>query len=137
MSNVADTSKSIYGVLNGKEEIQSSIQKTNFQNLDVVTSNVDLSGLEVETAYNENRAYLLKAKLTAYLNNSSHSYDYVLIDCPPSSGLLGVNAMFAAGELLIPVSGDYLSLQGLSRMIQILKRAEELAGSVSTSLMRS
>ena len=71
LSNVADTSKSIYGVLNGKEEIQSSIQKTNFQNLDIVTSNVDLSGLEVETADDENRAYLLKTKLTAYLNNSS------------------------------------------------------------------
>ena len=84
LSNVADTSKSIYGVLNGKEEIQSSIQKTNFQNLDIVTSNVDLSGLEVETADDENRAYLLKVKLSSYLNNSSHSYDYVLIDCPPS-----------------------------------------------------
>ena len=64
----------------------------------------------------------------ALQQSSLNQYDYVLIDCPPSSGLLGVNAMFAASELLIPVSGDYLSLQGLSRMIQILKRAEELAG---------
>jgi len=54
--------------------------------------------------------------------------DFVLIDCPPSSGLLGINAMFAADELLIPVSGDYLSLQGLSRMMQILKHAESLSG---------
>lgn len=64
----------------------------------------------------------------ALQQSSIRQYDYVLIDCPPSSGLLGVNAMFAAGELLIPVSGDYLSLQGLSRMMQVLKRAEELAG---------
>jgi len=52
--------------------------------------------------------------------------DFILIDCPPSSGLLGINAMFAADELIIPVSGDYLSLQGLSRMMQILTRAEAL-----------
>jgi chromosome partitioning protein len=49
-------------------------------------------------------------------------------DCPPSSGLLGVNAMFASSELIVPVSGDYLSLQGLSRMMQILKRSEEISG---------
>ncbi|WP_409524126.1 ParA family protein [Nitrincola sp. MINF-07-Sa-05] len=55
-------------------------------------------------------------------------YDFVLIDCPPSSGLLGINAMFAAQELIIPVASDYLSLQGLSRMMQILKRAEDLSG---------
>ncbi|MCX4187390.1 ParA family protein [Methylophaga sp. OBS4] len=68
-------------------------------------------------------------RLRQALEQSSLSrYDFVLIDCPPSSGLLGVNAMFAANELLIPVSGDYLSLQGLSRMMQILKRAEQLAG---------
>jgi chromosome partitioning protein len=54
--------------------------------------------------------------------------DFVLIDCPPSSGLLGMNAMFAATEVLIPISGDYLSLHGLSRMMQILKRSESFTG---------
>ena len=73
LSNEAGTAKSIYGVLNGTEEIQSVIQETNFNNLDIVTSNVDLSGLEVETADDENRAHLLKVKLTTYLNNSNHS----------------------------------------------------------------
>ena len=120
LSNVADTSKSIYGVLNGKEEIQSSIQKTNFQNLDIVTSNVDLSGLEVETADDENRAYLLKTKLTAYLNNSSHSYDYVLIDCPPSLGLLTLNGLVAAREVLLPIQCEYYALEGLSQLLRTL-----------------
>lgn len=59
--------------------------------------------------------------------SSLAAYDFVLIDCPPSSGLLGVNAMFAAQELIIPVTADYLSLQGLSRMMKIRKRVEELA----------
>ena len=122
LSNVADTSKSIYGVLNGKEEIQSSIQKTNFQNLDIVTSNVDLSGLEVETADDENRAYLLKTKLTAYLNNSSHSYDYVLIDCPPSLSLLTVMALVASDSLVVPLQTEFFALEGITQLIKTIDR---------------
>jgi len=68
-------------------------------------------------------------KLRLAIESSSlKDQDFILIDCPPSSGLLGINAMFAAREVLIPVSSDYLSLQGLSRMMQILKRAESLSG---------
>ena len=122
LSNVADTSKSIYGVLNGKEEIQSSIQKTNFQNLDIVTSNVDLSGLEVETANDENRAYLLKTKLTSYLNNSSHSYDYVLIDCPPSLSLLTVMALVASDSLVVPLQTEFFALEGLTQLMKTIER---------------
>ena len=122
LSNVADTSKSIYGVLNGKEEIQSSIQKTNFQNLDIVTSNVDLSGLEVETADDENRAYLLKTKLTTYLNNSSHSYDYVLIDCPPSLSLLTVMALVSSNSLLVPLQTEFFALEGLTQLMKTIER---------------
>ena len=122
LSNVADTSKSIYGVLNGKEEIQSSIQKTNFQNLDIVTSNVDLSGLEVETADDENRAYLLKTKLTAYLNNSRGSYDYVLIDCPPSLSLLTVMALVCSNSLLVPLQTEFFALEGLTQLMKTIER---------------
>lgn len=64
----------------------------------------------------------------AIAQSSLAGYDFVLIDCPPSSGLLGINAMFAAPELIIPVASDYLSLEGLSRMMQILKRAEDITG---------
>ena len=83
LSNIDNSSDTIYGVLNGTREINEIIKKTQFENLDIITSNVDLSGLEVETADDNNRAFLLKTKLVPYLNNSSRSYDYVLIDCPP------------------------------------------------------
>ena len=84
MDNSSDT---IYGVLNGTKEIGEVIKNTKFDNLDIITSNVDLSGLEVETADDSNRAFILKIKLTAYINNYKGSYDYVLIDCPPSLSL--------------------------------------------------
>jgi chromosome partitioning protein len=93
--------------------------------LDLIVAGSRLNEFEHTSEGGLQRGHRLREAL---LRSSLNQYDYVLIDCPPSSGLLGVNAMFAAGELLIPVSGDYLSLQGLSRMIQILKRAEELAG---------
>ena len=122
LSNVADTSKSIYGVLNGKEKIESSIQKTNFQNLDIVTSNVDLSGLEVETADDENRAHLLKTRLTSYLNSSSQSYDYVLIDCPPSLSLLTVMALVASDSLVVPLQTEFFALEGITQLIKTIDR---------------
>lgn len=93
--------------------------------LDLIVAGSRLNEFEHTSQGGIQRGHRLREALQ---QSSLRQYDYVLIDCPPSSGLLGVNAMFAAGELLIPVSGDYLSLQGLSRMMQVLKRAEELAG---------
>ena len=82
LSNQESSGDTIYGVLNGTNKISEVIKKTNFQNLDIITSNVDLSGLEIETAGDNERAFILKTKLTAYINDSRASYDYILIDCP-------------------------------------------------------
>ena len=75
LSNLENSSETIYGVLNGTKSILEVIKKTEFKNLDIVSSNVDLSGLEVETAGDSERAFILKGKLTAYLNDSRGSYD--------------------------------------------------------------
>ena len=73
LSNMESSEDTIYGVLNGSKSISEVIKKTKFQNLDIITSNVDLSGLELETADDNNRAFILKVKLTTYLNSSGAS----------------------------------------------------------------
>ena len=122
LSNIDQTSNSIYQVLIGTKKIDEAISKTNFSNLDIITSNVDLSGLEVETADDGRRAYILKEKLTAYLNDSRSSYDYVLIDCPPSLSLLTVMALVASHSLLVPLQTEFFALEGITQLIKTIDR---------------
>ena len=122
LSNIDNSSDTIYGVLNGSKEIFQVIKKTQFDNLDIITSNVDLSGLEVETADDSNRAFILKAKLAAYLNNSKGFYDYVLIDCPPSLSLLTVMALVCSSSLLVPLQTEFFALEGLTQLIKTIER---------------
>ena len=122
LSNIDQTSNSIYQVLIGTKKIDEAISKTNFSNLDIITSNVDLSGLEVETADDGRRAYILQEKLTSYLNNSRASYDYVLIDCPPSLSLLTVMALVTSHSLLVPLQTEFFALEGITQLIKTIDR---------------
>ncbi len=122
LSNMNNSSETIYGVLNGSKEIDEVIKKTQFENLDIITSNVDLSGLEVETADDNNRAFILKTKLSAYLNNSGGSYDYVLVDCPPSLSLLTVMALVSSNSLLVPLQTEFFALEGLTQLMKTIER---------------
>ena len=122
LSNMENSIETIYGVLNGTKEINDVIKKTQFENLDIITSNVDLSGLEVETADDNNRAFLLKAKLDAYLNNSGGIYDYILIDCPPSLSLLTVMALVSSKSLLVPLQTEFFALEGLTQLMKTIER---------------
>jgi len=122
LSNMEDSSDTIYGVLNGSKEIKDVIKKTQFKNLDLIISNVDLSGLEVETAGDSERAFLLKLKLTAFLNNSGGTYDYILIDCPPSLSLLTVMALVSSHSLLVPLQTEFFALEGLTQLMKTIER---------------
>ena len=122
LSNLGNSSDTIYGVLNGTKSISEVIKKTNYSNLDIVTSNVDLSGLEVETASDSERAFILKVKLSAYLNDSRGLYDYILIDCPPSLSLLTVMALVSSHSLLVPLQTEFFALEGITQLIKTIER---------------
>jgi|TARA_B100000795_G_scaffold92726_1_gene67835 chromosome partitioning protein len=122
LSNLENSSETIYGVLNGTKSISDVIKKTEFKNLDIVTSNVDLSGLEVETADDSQRAFILKVKLMAYINDSRGSYDYILIDCPPSLSLITVMALVSSNSLLVPLQTEFFALEGLTQLMKTVER---------------
>ena len=122
LSNMENSTDTIYGVLSGIKEISDVIKKTRFENLDLITSNVDLSGLEVETADDHNRAFILKVKLAAYLNDSRTNYDYILIDCPPSLSLLTVMALVSSHSLVVPLQTEFFALEGLTQLMKTIER---------------
>ena len=122
LSNLESSTDTIYGVLNGTKAISDVIRKTEFKNLDIITSNVDLSGLEVETADDSMRAFILKRELTAYLKDSRATYDYVLIDCPPSLSLLTVMALVSSHSLLVPLQTEFFALEGLTQLMKTIER---------------
>ena len=88
----------------------------------MITSNVDLSGLEVETAGDSRRAFKLKDELTSILNDSRASYDYILVDCPPSLSLLTIMALVASDALVVPLQTEFFALEGLTQLMKTIER---------------
>ena len=126
-----DSELTIYSVLNGNKKISEVILSTKFENLNLVTSNVDLSGLEIETAGDSRRAFKLKDELASILNDSGASYDYIIIDCPPSLSLLTIMALVASNELVVPLQTEFFALEGLT---QLMKTIERIKSNLNPSL---
>ena len=124
LSNLDNSSETIYGVLNGTKNITQIIKKTQFKNLELISSNVDLSGLEVETAGDSKRAFILKDQLTAYLKDSGGKYEYILIDCPPSLSLLTVMALVSSHSLVVPLQTEFFALEGLTQLMKTIERVK-------------
>ena len=122
LSNTDNSDQTIYNVLNGTKNVSEVIHKTNIENLDLITSNVDLSGLEVETAGDGRKAFILKDRIMAYLNDSKASYDYILIDCPPSLSLLTIMALVASNSLVVPLQTEFFALEGLTQLMKTIER---------------
>ena len=124
LSNTDNSDQTIYSVLNGTKNVSEVIHKTNIENLDLITSNVDLSGLEVETAGDSRKAFILKDRIMAYLNNSKAPYDYILIDCPPSLSLLTIMALVASNSLVVPLQTEFFALEGLTQLMKTIERVK-------------
>jgi len=132
LSNTTTSDMTIYNVLNGNKNIYEVVKKTDFANLNLISSNVDLSGLEVETAGDSRRAFKLKDELGSILNDSRASYDYILIDCPPSLSLLTIMALVASDALVVPLQTEFFALEGLT---QLMKTIERIRSNLNPSLV--
>jgi len=105
--------KSVYNVLMNDADIKEVILPTGVENLDILPATIDLSGAEVELANIPQREIVLRNSL----REVAGSYDYVLIDCPPSLGLLSINGLTAADGVIIPIQCEYYALEGVSQLI--------------------
>ncbi len=108
---------SIYDVLIEDIEVENTLQKTQVKNLDLCPSNMNLAGAEVQLVSMEDREYRLKTKL----NNIRDKYDFIIIDCPPSLGLITLNAFTASNSVLIPVQCEYYALEGLGQLLNTVE----------------
>ena len=99
------------------ENAEGAIVKTEVEGLDVIPSHIDLVGAEIEMLNLENRERILKQLLTPL----KEQYDYILIDCSPSLGLITVNALTAADSVIIPVQCEYFALEGISKLLNTIK----------------
>ena len=114
--------KTIYDVLNGNSSFEDAIMDTKINNLQLVSSNVDLSGLEVETASENRRAFLLKDKIENFINSPKNDFSYIFIDCPPSLSLLTVMSLVVAKSLIVPLQAEFFALEGLSQLMKTIDR---------------
>ena len=108
--------KNIYSVLIEGENISKAIKSTGVKNLDVLISNIELAGAEIELVSMMAREYVLKSAL----EEVAEKYDYVIIDCPPSLGLLTLNALAASTSVLIPIQCEFYALEGLGQLINTI-----------------
>ena len=108
---------SIYECLISGADVHEAIYTTDIDRLDIIPSNINLVGAEVEMLNFERREYILK-KLLQMVDNE---YDYILIDCSPSLGLITVNALTAAHSVIIPVQCEYFALEGISKLLNTIK----------------
>ena len=119
-----DEKKTVYDVLDGSCSFEDSINSTKIDNLKLVSSNVDLSGLEVETASENRRAFLLKDKIENFINSEKNDFSYIFIDCPPSLSLLTVMSLVVAKSLIVPLQAEFFALEGLSQLMKTIDRVK-------------
>ncbi len=127
--------KSVYNVIIEDEDVKDNVLETELEGLYILPSNIDLAGAEVSLVYKKNRDRVLRAAL----EKVKGQYDFILIDSPPSLGLLTINALAAADSAIIPIQSEYYALEGLSQLMntislvkQVLNKSLKVEGVVLT-----
>jgi len=111
----------IYEILLGEAQVETAVIKDVMDNLDLIASNANLAGAEIELVGIDDREYLLKG----IIDTVKDQYDYVIMDCPPSLSMLTINAMTAADSVLVPIQCEYYALEGLSQLIHTIDLVKE------------
>ena len=111
-----------YQILEHSNSPTEAIVATNSPNVDVIPAHIDLVAIEIELVDKENREYMLKQAL----ENIKEQYDYILIDCAPSLGLLTLNALTAADSVVIPIQCEYFALEGLGKLLNTIKSVQKI-----------
>ncbi|MBQ2286919.1 MAG: ParA family protein, partial [Clostridia bacterium] len=111
-----------YELLVGTGKLENAIIKTEFQKVDIIPSSMNLAAAEVDLIEMEHREAQLKMALAA----AREKYDYIFIDCPPSLGLITINALNAAGTVLVPIQCEYFALEGLSQLMNTVRQVKRL-----------
>lgn len=119
--NKNDVDYTVYDLIIGEASIDQVLCKNVFENLDVLPTNIDLSGAEIELLNVENKEYILRDEVNKIRDN----YDFVIIDCPPSLSMLTINAMTTADTVLVPIQCEYYALEGLSQLIKTIELVKE------------
>lgn len=120
--NKRSVSKSIYDLLIGDGTAKEAILSTDYKSLDILPANISLAGAEIELVESEGR----EARLKKGFLPIRYDYDFILIDCPPSLGLLTLNALTAADTVLVPAQCEYFALEGLSQLIATVRTVKRL-----------
>ena len=123
--NKREVKHSVYDVVIGNCRAKDAIIRTKYKNLDILPSSIDLAAAEIELVEMENRAQRLKLALTLVQND----YDYICIDCPPSLGLLTLNALAACTSILVPIQCEFYALEGLSQLMTTVRTVKKLYNS--------
>ena len=108
--------ESIYDVIINNLDIETVIMSTSAENVDIVPSNVDLAGAEIELIEKEDRELSLKKSLVSVKDD----YDFLFIDCPPSLGLLSINGLAASDSVIVPIQCEYYALEGVSQLMETI-----------------
>lgn len=119
--NKGETSTCIYDVLIEEENINHALMPSNIPNLDAVPATIQLAGSEIELVPTISR----ELRLRKAIEETRDNYDYIIIDCPPSLGLLTLNALTAADSVLIPVQCEYYALEGLSQLLNTIRLVQK------------
>lgn len=113
----SSSTKTIYNVIDGDAYIEEVIQHSLINNLDVIPATVDLAGAEIDLVQMPNREHIIENRLKRVKDN----YDFIVIDCPPSLGLLTVNALTASNSIIIPIQCEFYALEGLTQLMNTVK----------------